>query len=180
MISVFKSIHVSLAAAALTLAAGSAFAFGANGPYGKIGGGNNGHHGDVGGGVIVTSGKVVTTTAGINLGYKARGHARMERRLPGETGITTVTLQVEGLIPGLTYGTHVHNGTCASGGGGHYQHVVGGDVNNINEIWLNLTADKSGKGVSKAEHAHLAREDARSIVIHESGLPTRIVCIDLK
>ncbi len=65
------------------------------------------------------------------------------------------------------------------GGGGHYQNEVGGAVDNVNEIWLTFTTNAMGKGSSKAEHGHLAREDARSIVIHDYADKARIACLDL-
>ena len=137
------------------------------------------------GGKIVTKGEVSATPAG-ELVYPAgiTGHARMIRTLSDDVGNTVVRLRVKGLSPGFEYPTHVHNGTCASGGGGHYQHEVGGAVDDVNEMWLTFTANSKGKAKSHAGHDHLAREDARSIVIHDhiyASLPkARIACVDLK
>ena len=135
------------------------------------------------GGKVVTHGKLQTTDAGA-AAYPdgLKGKAKMQRRLKNNVGSTDVVLKVKGLTPDTEYPSHVHAATCDTGGGPHYQNEVGGDVDDVNEIWLTFTTDKKGKAKSKADHGHLAREDARSIVIHDhaGAPPARIACIDLK
>ncbi len=76
----------------------------------------------------------------------------------------------------------MHNQTCDNGnGGGHYQHDVGQDpdfVNDSNEIWLSFTSNARGKSKSLAKYEHIAREEAQSVVIHDSD-GARIACADL-
>ncbi|MEZ5168620.1 MAG: hypothetical protein R2695_19875 [Acidimicrobiales bacterium] len=45
-------------------------------------------------------------------------------------------MSIAGLDPAKTYGSHLHNGACATGGGGHYQDVEGGATVPPNELWL--------------------------------------------
>jgi hypothetical protein len=64
-------------------------------------------------------------------------------------GKTIVSVQVAGLTPGATYGSHVHNQSCADGNaGGHYSFghpVVGGAGSGNSEIWPGpFTANAAG------------------------------------
>ena len=127
----------------------------------------------------VTEGMPVTTQAGVERNYDITGKAQMKRF--GDAGKTMVDLNVKGLHPNEKYPVHVHNLPCGEkGGGGHYQHEKGGKVDDVNEIWLTFTSDASGAGSSQAEHGHVARPDAQTIVIHDSTPDkARIACIDL-
>ncbi len=95
---------------------------------------------------------------------------------------TMVDLKVAGLHANEQYPSHIHNLPCdEKGGGGHYQHEKGGNVDTVNEIWLTFTTDHSGAGFKEASHAHMARADAQSIVIHDSTPDkARIACFNLK
>ncbi len=132
--------------------------------------------------VQLTEGSPEITKKGVERNYNITGKASMKRLHTGENETTIVDLHVEGLHPNEKYPTHVHNLPCGEkGGGGHYQHEKGGKVDDVNEIWLTFTANASGSGSSQAEHGHVARPDAQSIVIHDSTLDkARIACIDLK
>lgn len=125
----------------------------------------------------VTTGTFETTATGTARGFDISGHAVMVRS-PRSGGSTHVVSLARGLEPGLVYGSHVHNGACSDGGGGHYQHVPGGAVDPINEMWPTLETGRSGVAVGTAHHAHIARDDARSIVIHDSD-GARLACLDL-
>ena len=126
------------------------------------------------------------TAAGSAAGYDIHGSARMTI---GSSG-TEVRINVSGLDPLKVYGSHLHNGTCASGGGGHYQHVEGGAVTPPNELWL--TTGPSGLAPNPGGVAHgdgsatwQARIDsavtnARSVIVHEPGTGARIACADLR
>ncbi len=130
-------------------------------------------------GAQVTSGDVMLTDEGA-LRYgegMVSGHASMVR-VP--SGKTVVDIQVKGLMAGATYPTHVHNQPCSTGGGGHYQHEVGGAVDAVNEIWLTFTPNEAGNASADAKHAHYARPDAQSIVIHDYSDKARIACIDFE
>lgn len=127
------------------------------------------------------------------LGYDIHGSAKMTI---GE-GSTTVSVNISGLDPTKHYGSHLHNDTCASGGGGHYQNTEGGATTHGNELHLSTSADPRGginpnpggvahAGGTTAWEARLNAEglttNARSIVLHEDGIsgrPGRIACADL-
>lgn len=136
------------------------------------------HNGDV----QLAEGSPEITKNGVERNYNIIGKASMKRLHTGGNETTIVDLHVEGLHPNEKYPTHVHNLPCVEkGGGGHYQHEKGGKVDDVNEIWLTFTANASGSGSSQAEHGHVARPDAQSIVIHDSTPDkARIACIDLK
>ena len=128
------------------------------------------------------------TAAGADRGYNISGSAK----LTIGASTSTAKVNVAGLDVAKTYGSHLHNGTCASGGGGHYQNVVGGSVYPPNELWLSSTANALGGlvpnngGVAHgdgsfpwaARTASPTLTNARSIVVHEPG-GARIACADL-
>jgi hypothetical protein len=125
----------------------------------------------------VTHGRFQTTSIGVEKGFNITGRAVMVRSDTGG-GRTIVVSVASGLVPGTTYGSHVHNAPCSTGGGGHYQHVVGPVVDDVNEIWPVLHAQPSGVAHGMAVHGHRARPEAQSIVIHASD-GARIACLDL-
>ncbi len=127
-----------------------------------------------------TRGTFTTLEGGVALGYEITGHAVMVR-IPG-TDTTRVTVHVQGLDANQAYSVHVHNASCAASppGGGHYQHTVGGAVDAINEIWPVFTTNADGVGHGSAVHDHVARDDARAVVIHWPGnSAVRLACLDL-
>lgn len=135
-------------------------------------------------GAEVTTGRFATTLAGEALGYDITGVAIMVRLPAGKDGRTLVRVAVRGLDPTTTFPAHVHNGPCASGGGGHYQHEVGGAVDAVNEIWPAISTNRAGAGNGSALHGHWARPAAQSIVIHhpDDGTPDagkRLACAQL-
>jgi hypothetical protein len=133
----------------------------------------------IGNGAQVTRGEFVTYASGPSLGYEISGRAQMERTAAGPT---LVQVHVTGLKPGISYGVHVHNLPCAvNDGGGHYQHIVGGPVDDANEIWPAFTTNPAGAGNGNAYHAFTARPEAQSIVIHDpTAANARIACADLQ
>jgi Cu-Zn family superoxide dismutase len=90
----------------------------------------------------------------------------------GET--TTVRLMVNGLPPGRTFGAHVHTGTCGSDpttSGGHYQHPGAAGSLAQREVWLDVTSDDEGRGVTTTTVPwSFTAGTAGSVVIH--ALPT--------
>ncbi|MCJ7779936.1 MAG: hypothetical protein MUQ27_03855 [Acidimicrobiia bacterium] len=130
-------------------------------------------------GAQVTTGRFDTTQAGMDAGYDINGFAIMVRIPVGSDGETLVRVLVRGLEPNKAYSTHVHNGTCESGGGSHYQEVVGGSVDAVNEIWPTVNTNQRGNGRGAASHGHWARPEAQSIVIHEPGSGVRLACAQL-
>lgn len=87
---------------------------------------------------------------------------------------TTVRLMVNGLPPGRTFGAHVHTGTCGSDpttSGGHYQHAGASGSLAQREVWLDVTSDPQGRGVSTTRVPwSFTPGTAGSVVIH--ALPT--------
>lgn len=81
---------------------------------------------------------------------------------------THVELMLDGLDPGVLYGTHVHALPCNVGdAGGHYKidpTVV--DALETNEIWLSVMNYPDGSMVSEIDLDHSIRADAQSIVLH--------------
>ncbi|CAL9542785.1 hypothetical protein SUDANB171_04254 [Streptomyces sp. enrichment culture] len=100
--------------------------------------------------------------------------ARIEvvQRVTGEA--MTVELEVRGVLPGHTFGAHVHESPCGddpADSGPHYQNVPSEDpaaANPGNEVWLDFTADSAGRGTAVSRHAWVFRPgEANSLVLHE-------------
>ena len=127
-------------------------------------------------GAQVTAGELHTFSAGSDRGYDISGRVQMVRTASGQT---MTNVQAWGLAPDTTYGVHVHNASCATGGGGHYQNVVGGPVDSTNEIWPGFTTDASGHGNGFAANDFTARPEAQAVVIHDVD-GARIACADLQ
>lgn len=124
----------------------------------------------------VTSGDFHTYAAGLERGYDISGRAQMVRTADGRT---LVQVQAWGLAPDTAYPSHVHNLPCGvNNGGGHYQDVVGGPVDDVNEIWPGFTTNASGHGNGKAANDFTARPEAQAVVIHDTD-GARIACADL-
>lgn len=96
-------------------------------------------------------------------------------------GTGKVTIQLTGLQPNRAYGAHVHTKPCGPTGddaGPHYQEkadpvkpsVDPAYANPRNEVWLDLHTDAQGNGTATAEGTWTlaTREDAKSVVIHET------------
>ena len=126
------------------------------------------------------------TSAGSAAGYDIHGSVKMTIDPAG----TVVRANVSGLDPDKVYGSHLHNGTCASGGGGHYQDIAGGGVTPPNELWLSSNgaglvpnhggvAHGAGTATWRARVSS-ASTNARSVVVHEPGSGARIACADLQ
>lgn len=133
---------------------------------------HRGHH------IQVTTGEFQTLPGGTEMGYDIEGRAVMVR-LPHRTFVAAF---VGGLDAGTSYPTHVHNAPCSADppGGSHYQHQVGGPVDTVNEMWPIVATNRRGWGHGHAAHAHRARPDAQSIVIHyPEDTKVRLACVDL-
>jgi hypothetical protein len=131
--------------------------------------------------VEVTTGHFQTLPGGDALGYDVRGGAIMIRT-DRHGGRTSVFVGARGLDPDTVYPVHVHNQPCSAtpAGGSHYQDVIGGAVDAVNEIWPTITTDQHGRGTGFAVHDARARSDAMSIVIHyPANTSIRLACADL-
>jgi hypothetical protein len=116
-------------------------------------------------------------------GGTIRGGAIMVRTGSEANGRTVVVVHARGLAANTTYPVHVHNAPCSATppGGGHYQHVVGGPVDAVNEIWPAITTNARGNGTGFASHAHRARPEAQAIIVHNpADTSIRLVCVDLR
>lgn len=92
---------------------------------------------------------------------------------------STVTLEVEGLIPGADYISHVHADVCANNGGDHYQFELGGSDMPPNEIHLAFTSDADGSGFMTAENLQVAGLEAVAFVVHPADLiDNKLACVD--
>ena len=126
------------------------------------------------------------TTVGSTADYDIHGSVKMT--IGG--GGTSVSVHLSGLDPDKVYGSHLHNGPCGDGGGGHYQDVEGGPVTPPNELWLatagaglepNAGGVAHGAGTASWEaRTSSAATNARSVVVHEPGTGVRIACADLR
>jgi len=130
------------------------------------------------------------TAAGAELGYGIAGSAK----LTVGGAATEAKVNVSGLDPDKHYGSHLHNGTCADGGGAHYQDNLLGLATPPNELWLTSSANALGTldpnpgGVAHgagsapwvARTDSLTETNARSIIVHEPGSGARIACADLR
>jgi Cu/Zn superoxide dismutase len=125
----------------------------------------------------VTSGEFHTFATGVGRGYDIAGHAHMTRTASGKT---IVKVHATGLAANTVFGVHVHNKACnEANGGGHYQDVVGGEVDQYNEIWPLFTTNAAGIGNGMAKNDFYARPEAQSVVIHDTD-GARIACADLE
>ncbi|MDQ3663836.1 MAG: hypothetical protein M3353_04155, partial [Actinomycetota bacterium] len=67
------------------------------------------------------------------------GASAVVRTVETGSGRTVATLHVRGFAPSTEFSVHAHTGACGSNplaSGGHYQHHVGGAVDDANELWL--------------------------------------------
>jgi hypothetical protein len=109
-------------------------------------------------------------------GLDISGHAQMVRTADGKT---IVSVHVEGLAPGTTYGSHVHKQACADGeADGHYRFDTSGPATPPNEIWPGFTTNAAGVGNGRAVVQAVAGSSAISVVVHAPG-GAKIACADL-
>jgi hypothetical protein len=87
-----------------------------------------------------------------------------------------------GLTPNAAYPIHVHAGTCATGGGGHFMIDAAAPAGSTNEAWLNLTASAKGSGVNEVwiNQVNLTTPTgALSVVVHDPTDSSKQACADL-
>lgn len=107
------------------------------------------------------------------------------------SGRTVVTLHVSGLPGERVYGAHVHVGSCAQAGLGHYMHAGEAGATPDNEVWLDVAVNAAGHGSAQSVVDWTFRQDpaegsvARSVVVHAQ--PTapngtagqKLACLDV-
>ncbi len=126
-------------------------------------------------GAVVTSGRFHAFAAGA--GMDISGRAQMVRTADGRT---IVAIQVQGLNPDTTYGSHVHAAACAVGDAdGHYKFDPAGPPAPPNEIWPGpFTTNPAGIGNGLTIADGTAGPTAVSVVVHAPG-GAKIACADL-
>ena len=127
------------------------------------------------GGAKVTRGEIAAFATAA--GQSITGHAVMIRTAEGRT---IVSVHVEGLAPGTTYASHVHQQPCGIGDAdGHYRFDPAGPATPPNEIWPGpFTTNDAGVGNANTIAEGTAGAAAVSVVIHAPG-GAKIACADL-
>ena len=110
----------------------------------------------------------------------------------GQDGQALVTLHVEGLPSGRSFGSHLHRDTCASAfGGPHYQapdpaNPVAANADAHHEVWLDFTTNAAGRGRSQTVVPFEVLSGSRSVVIHQNAHTAvggtagqRLACLDI-
>lgn len=93
---------------------------------------------------------------------------------------TTVTVRLQGLPAGTEFLSHVHDGSCADGGGDHFRFDPDGPATPPNEIHLAFTSSVDGAGYMTVENGATAPASARSAVVHPADLlDNPFACADL-
>jgi hypothetical protein len=130
----------------------------------------------LGAGTTVTRGDFAAFAAGT--GLPITGRAQMVRTADGRT---VVTIHLEGLEPGLTYGSHVHKQACADGeADGHYRFDPAGAAVPPNEIWPGpFATNEAGVGNGYTIADGTAGPTAMSVVVHAPVTGAKIACADL-
>jgi hypothetical protein len=128
------------------------------------------------GGATVTRGEFLPFATGI--GLPISGHAIMIRTADGRT---IVSVQLQGLTAGATYGSHVHKQACADGDAdGHYRFDPAGAAVPPNEIWPGpFTANEAGIAIGNTIADGTAGPTAVSVVVHAPVTGAKIACADL-
>ena len=132
-------------------------------------------------GAEIVRGDLAAFADGPGLGFgDLTGRVQMVRTGDSKT---IVNVQVWGLEPGATFGSHVHNQACAdTTAGGHYSFghpVAGGAGPGDSEIWPGpFTANQSGHANGQVSVGETAGISAISVVIHGPG-GQKIGCADL-
>jgi superoxide dismutase, Cu-Zn family len=123
------------------------------------------------------------------IGADARVHLVVNR---GAGGQTLVSLHVDGLPAGRSFGAHLHRDSCSAAfGGPHYQapdptHPVAANADADHEVWLDFTANAAGRGRALAVVPFEVQRGARAVVIHQGDhtmvggtAGQRLACIDV-
>ncbi len=110
----------------------------------------------------------------------------------GRGGQTLVSLHVDGLPSGRSFGAHLHRDSCSSAfGGPHYQapdpeHPVATNADADHEVWLDFTTNAAGRGRSQAVVPFEVQGGPRSVVIHQGDhtmaggtAGQRLACLNL-
>jgi hypothetical protein len=100
---------------------------------------------------------------------------------------TNVTLMVYQVPAHTAFAAHVHAKPCAppDKGGGHYQNVAGGAVDETNEVHLDFMSNGAGIAARRVTAPFAIRQGgAHSVVIHDlakdgAGKLPKLACVDV-
>ncbi len=128
-------------------------------------------------GVFSTSGPAWTYDPVVPSGASA-----VVRTVETGSGRTVATLHVRGFAPSTDFSVHAHTGACGRdplASAGHYQHHVGGAVDDANELWLGFSTNPAGNGNAQAVVEWQFRAgEARSVTFHDpSQAGMRVACL---
>jgi Cu-Zn family superoxide dismutase len=115
---------------------------------------------------------VANATDAVNptVGADARVHIVVNG---GQGGRTLVSLDVDGLPAGRSFGAHLHRDSCSSAfGGPHYQapdpaNPVAANADAEHEVWLDFTTNAVGHGRALAVVPFEVQTGPRAVVIHQ-------------
>jgi Cu-Zn family superoxide dismutase len=110
------------------------------------------------------------------------GASAVVRTVETGSGSTMATLRVRGFAEAREFQVHAHTGSCGAlptASAGHYQHVVGGPVDDANELWLSFSTTPSGNGSAQSVVEWQVRDgEARSLTFHDpSRGGMRVACL---
>lgn len=124
--------------------------------------------------------------------------AEMTLRIKEATDASNFKLTVEGIDASTAnpvHGAHLHVGACAGdpaalNPGPHFQHVIGGGVTPLNEVWFDLVTNDHGVATDSTTVPFVPVDNdgtpgAMSIVIHQEpaavpgALSPKLACFDL-
>lgn len=115
----------------------------------------------------------------------AGGHAAVHATST-PSGRTMVTLHVSAMVPNRPFGGHVHAGSCAQRGLGHYMHDPAAAATPENEVWLDFVTSSAGQGRAQSSvHWRFRTGEAHSVVIHDTTTNAsgkagpKIACLDV-
>ncbi len=128
-------------------------------------------------GVFSTSGPAWTYNPVVPSGASA-----VVRTVETGSGRTVATLHVRDFAPNTDFAVHAHTGACGSNplaSMGHYQHHVGGAVDDANELWLGFSTNPAGNGSAQTVVEWEFRAgQARSVTFHDtSQAGKRVACL---
>ncbi|MDQ4007259.1 MAG: hypothetical protein M3211_04075 [Actinomycetota bacterium] len=93
---------------------------------------------------------------------------------------TTLTLEVTGLRPSSQYVGHLHTQPCNQDDGGpHFAFDPAGPKQTPNGMYLGVTADQRGNGITTGKKPRGVGEGAQAVVLHNATGGSRLVCADL-
>lgn len=93
---------------------------------------------------------------------------------------TTVTIRLEGLVPGESYVSHLHQQRCeVDNAGDHFKFDPDGSDVPPNEVHLGFVADEDGAGTATVTNDQEVGDGAPAIVVHPAdAMDNKLACAD--